>query len=230
MEGNDNPTQLTPEVAVLFSGGRDSSLTIARLALAGHAVLPVRFTTGTGVASDLPMIREAELAASFPHHVAPSVTLPAYGLIRRVAIADVEADFRNFDGKNLILLGEMMALTTVAIRHCLQTGINRLATGATAYQAEMPEQRPVALDFFRDFCATYAVEYLTPVVECVSADEVKYELWDLGVSTKSLEGISIFSDSFSRAEDNTIERYLNAKRSVCDQFLARNSAHVNPSE
>lgn len=217
---SDHP-QLPPDTALLFSGGRDSSLALVRLALAGRSVQPIRFQTGTGVPSDLPSVRETELRRAFPALVRPSIVLPAYGLIRRVAIERIEDDFREFDGKNLILLGEMMALTTVAIRHCQAAGVKNLAVGTTAYQSDMPEQRAVAIEFFTQFCAQSGVAYLTPVADCESADDVKYQLWDLGVSTKSLEGISIFSDSFSRASDDTILRYLHAKESICQEFLDR---------
>ena len=222
-------TALTPEqeqlpratVAALFSGGRDSSLAVARLAIQNELVQPLRFVTGTNIPSELPGIREEELRRALPGKILPAVTLSAYGLVRRVAIAMIEDDFARFSGKNLVLLGEMFALLTVGLGFCLREDIPAIAFGATSYQSDMPEQRKVAVDFFHNFTRSHGIELRTPVADCASADDVKYQLWDLGISTKSLEGISIFSDSFSFAADSVVLDYLRQKRPICDEFLQR---------
>lgn len=47
--------------------------------------------------------------------------------------------------------------------------------------------------------------YQSPVYEFAQlADDVKYLLLQLGISTKSLEGISIFADSFTTPSDDVI--------------------------
>ena len=203
----------------MFSGGRDSSLAVVTYARAGTTVRPLRFLTGTGIPSDLPELRFAEIKRAFPRRTMEPVTLPAYGLVRRIAIADIEADFREFGGKNLVLLGEKLAITAASLVYCLANEIDVLADGSSGYQQEMPEQRGVALEFFADLANEVGISYEAPISSYTSADQVKYELWDCGISTKSLEGISIFSDSFSTPDDATIDRYLRAKRHIALQYI-----------
>jgi predicted subunit of tRNA(5-methylaminomethyl-2-thiouridylate) methyltransferase len=217
-DGDDNGS---PDVAVMFSGGRDSSLAVLSYALQGLNVLPLRFVTGLGIHSPLPEHRLAELQQAAPERILPSITLPAYGLVRRIATATIEEDFANYSGKNLVLLGEKLALHGVATALCIKSNIARLADGTSGYQADLPEQRPCAIEFFRSFASAYSIEYETPILPFTSEDEVKYQLLDFGVSTKSLEGISMFADAFSYASDLDVHRYLTHKRPIAEDFIAR---------
>src|SRR5262245_19024364 len=104
------------EVVVMFSGGRDSSLAAVKYCLSGHAVQLLRFTTGIGIPSTLPEVREMELRSRFGSLLLPSRPLvPVYGLVRKIAIASIEEDFRRFGGRNLVLLGEKLAIHAASL-------------------------------------------------------------------------------------------------------------------
>ena len=94
-----------------------------------------------------------------------------------------------------------------------------LATGYTKYEHEYHEQDPVAVDWLRDFCASFGVELVLPVLDYTSADHVKYALLNFGVSTKSLEAVSLFGDTFSAASSVTITEYLEAKAETCRSYV-----------
>jgi predicted subunit of tRNA(5-methylaminomethyl-2-thiouridylate) methyltransferase len=214
-----------PVVAVMFSGGRDSSLAAVIYCTGGFRVKLLRFTTGFGIPSPLPEIREAELRKRFDDAILPTPEpIVVYGLVRRIAIAEIEDDFRQFDGKNLVLLGEKLALHAASIVHCLNNEIEILADGTSGYQTEMPEQRDTAIDFFRELARRYGVRYETPVKAASSSDEVKYALLEAGISTKSLEGISMFADSFSIADDATVGAYLEFKKAHALNYIERFAA------
>lgn len=211
-----------PVVAVMFSGGRDSSLATVIYCMGGFRVQLLRFATGFGIPSPLPAIREAELRNRFGDAILPTPEpIGVYGLVRRIAVAEIEDDFRQFDGKNLVLLGEKLALHAASIVHCLNFETEILADGTSGYQSDMPEQRDTAIDFFRELARRYGVRYETPVKSANSSDEVKYALLEAGISTKSLEGISMFSDSFSLADDATIRAYLESKKSHAMNYIER---------
>jgi hypothetical protein len=214
-----------PVVAVMFSGGRDSSLAAVIYCTRGSRVQLLRFMTGFGIPSLLPEIREAELRNRFDDKILPTPEpIGVYGLVRRIAVAEIEDDFRLFDGKNLILLGEKLALQAASIVYCLNNGIEVLADGTSGYQAEMPEQRNTAIEFFQDLAQCYGVRYETPVKSATSSDEVKYSLLEAGISTKSLEGISMFADSFSMADDDTVRAYLEFKKTHAVSYIERFAA------
>lgn len=209
-------------MAVMFSGGRDSSLAAVIYCTRGFRVQLLRFITGFGIPSPLPEIREAELRSRFEDTILPTPEpIGVYGLVRRIAVAEIEDDFRRFDGKNLVLLGEKLALHAASIVYCLNNGIEVLADGTSGYQADMPEQRGTAIDFFRELAQRYGVRYETPVKAAASSDEVKYALLEAGISTKSLEGISMFADSFSMAADDTVRAYLEFKKAHAVSYIER---------
>ena len=205
----------------MFSGGRDSSLAAVTYCLRGRDVQLLRFSTGLGIPSPLPDIREAELRARFKDQLLPSVLIPIHGLVRAISIATIEDDFRRFNGKNLVLLGEKLAIHAASLTYCLENQIDTLADGTSGYQAEMPEQRPVAIGFFRDLSTRYGIRYETPIAETGSELDVKYALLEAGMSTKSLEGLSMFADSFTQADDQTILAYLRSKEHLASSYIER---------
>ena len=70
----------------------------------------------------------------------------------------------------------------------------------------------MAKSFLMEMMAQFDINYQSPIYEFAqSADDVKYRLLQLGISTKSLEGISIFADSFSTPSDEVILAYLKDK-------------------
>jgi predicted subunit of tRNA(5-methylaminomethyl-2-thiouridylate) methyltransferase len=219
-----------PIAAVMFSGGRDSSLAAVIYCTRGFRVQLLRFRTGFGIPSPLPEIREAELRTRFHDTILPTPDpIGVYGLVRRIAVAEIEDDFRQFSGKNLVLLGEKLALHAASIVYCLNNEIEILADGTSGYQAEMPEQRDTAIDFFRELAQHYGIQYETPVKSATSDNDVKYALLEAGISTKSLEGISMFADSFSIADDDTVRSYLELKKAHAVSYIERFAANA-PSE
>lgn len=220
----------SPDVAVLFSGGRDSSLAAVRYCMSGRTIRLLKFTTGLGIPSNLPLIREQELRRTFPRFIADDTPLiPIQGIVRKFALADIESDFRTFAGKNLVLLGEKLALHCAAIIYCLRCSIGIIADGTSGYQMEMPEQRTVAVDFFRDLSRAFGIRYETPVIGYASSQEVRFALLEAGLSTKSLEGLSMFADTFSYANDDTILAYLNSKRESAISLVAEHTATIRTS-
>lgn len=111
-----------PQVAVLFSGGRDSSLAACLFALKGYRVHLLSFVSGIGIKSDISDYRYNELHTRFPHHILGRESIPIFGLFRKIAIVNIEEDFAKYK-VNLILVGEKMAMHAAAIVYCQQHAI-----------------------------------------------------------------------------------------------------------
>ncbi len=74
----------------------------------------------------------------------------------------------------------------------------------------------------------FGIQYRSPIYESSQSEEdVKYRLLQLGISTKSLEGISIFGDSFSAPSDETVFAYLHEKAPVALNIIKFLSGDVD---
>lgn len=207
------------EVVVLFSGGRDSTLVACLLALKGIKLHLLTGNCGLGVGTEIVETRFQELSRKFSDNIVIWQTLDIKGLLGAIAFRNIEDDFREYH-KNLILLGEKMALHTEAVLYCLSLGIKYIADGTVKYQEHLAEQTPEAVTFFRKFSEEYGIQYLTPIIGASSEDQVKDSLFILGISTKSLESISLLSDSFSKPDEGVSALYLERKKPICTRYIA----------
>lgn len=206
------------KVAVLFTGGRDSSLVASLEALQGKEVHLLTCDSGIGIGSELSEIRVEQLMRRFPGQITGRTVLPTYGLFRSIAIEHLEADFKRW-GINLVLLGDKLAIHTAATVYCLQNNISRLVDGCVGYQEDLAEQKEVAIDLLKEFEKQYKIEYDSPIYNYGSKDDVKYTLLTLGLSSKSLEGVSIFGDAFSEPSDQQVTEYIIDKLPICHRHI-----------
>ncbi|WP_433397175.1 hypothetical protein [Streptomyces sp. CA-146814] len=184
--------------------------------------------TGATIETDVVPLRVEEITRAFPavsveHHLTHSS-----GIFRRVAIADIESDFARYR-TNLILLGHQMAIQCEGVALALQRNIRRVVSGFSSYQAhEYMEQIPEAVAFSRKFFQSYGLHFETPIEPYRTLDDVKFQLLDFGVTTKSLEAVSLFADSFSVAEVDSVMAYMESKLSVCRSYIKLKTG-VDPS-
>jgi hypothetical protein len=141
------------------------------------------------------------------------------GLFRRIALTNIEADFDRYR-KNLIVLGSQLAMHTEAVLYSIHNDTTVIASGFAGYQSFYAEQMPAAIDELKRFVAGYGLTYVTPVYDYQSDDQVKYGLLDFGVSTKSLEAVSIFSDTFTPPAPQQAVEYLKDKFPICHDYIA----------
>lgn len=204
---------------VMFTGGRDSTLAACKLMLRDIPVHLYSGNSGCSLHRGILSHRVQELKQRFGGLVVTHVIGDVSGSFRSIAIEHLEEDILKYR-KNLVLLGEKIALHAHIVDYCKRFGIDTINDGIAYYQKEFPEQRHVAKDYFVDFLKEYGITYNSPIYEFAkSADDVKYRLLQLGISTKSLEGISVFADSFTTASDETILSYLHAKEELCRDII-----------
>jgi len=204
---------------VMFSGGRDSTLVAASLMLQGIPVHLFSGNSGCSLHRGLLALRVDELRARFGDLVVTHVVSDISGAFRSIAIANIENDILTHR-KNLVLLGEKIAIHAHAVDYCHRHGIFIMNDGIARYQQDYPEQRIVAREYFEEFLAGYGIDYRSPIYEfATSGEDVKYRLLQLGLSTKSLEGVSIFGDSFSTPSDETIMAYLHEKEALSQDII-----------
>ena len=99
-----------------------------------------------------------------------------------------------------------------------------MADGSTERQKRYGEQREVSLEFIKEFYQEYDIEYKYPIYN-LDKKEIKYGLFDRGITIQSLEDTCLFSNTFSIAEDETIEKYLDSQKIICKKLVERGLAH-----
>ncbi|MED4130475.1 hypothetical protein [Shouchella miscanthi] len=206
------------KVAVLFTGGKDSTLVASLEALKGNEVHLLTCNSGIGIKSELSELRVKELKERFPNQIHSRTILPTYGLLREIAILNIEEDFKKW-GVNLVLLGDKLAIHAAATVYCLEKNITNIVDGCVGYQEELAEQKEVAISLFSDFEREYGIRYQCPIYNYGSKMDVKYSLMKLGLSTKSLEGVSIFGDAFSEPTNQIVEEYIKEKLPICHEHV-----------
>lgn len=205
---------------VMFTGGRDSTLAACHLMLQGIPVHLYSANSGCSLHRDVLSYRVDELKRRFGGLVVTHCVQDISGSFRSIAIEDLEADILKYR-KNLVLLGEKVAIHAHVIDYCKRMNLKVINDGITSYQKEFPEQRLVAKEYFVKFIAEYGIEYNSPIYEFAqSSDDVKYRLLQLGISTKSLEGISVFADSFTVPSDEVILGYLKDKEAHAHDIIS----------
>ena len=183
---------------VLFTGGRDSTLAACTRMLQN---IPVQLLT---MNSGCSLHRDVLISGAF----------------RSIALINIESDMKKYQ-KNLILLGEKLAIHVHAVAVCKKTGLAVVNDGLTRYQIEFAEQRETARTFFYDWMAEFGIEYRSPIYDYATTEErVKIRLAQLGLSTKSLEGATMFADSFSTPSDEVVHEYLVNKRRIAQDILS----------
>ncbi len=206
---------------VLFSGGRDSSLAACLEARATQSVVLLTAQTGATIPTTVSDIREDEIRQAFPLVQFERVRPHAAGIFRRLAIADIESDFARH-GTNLILLGHQMAIQCEGIIEALRRGGQRVVSGFSHYQSPaFMEQTPEAIAITKRFFREYSLEFAVPIAKYETLDDVKFALLDFGVTTKSLEAVSLFADSFSPPRPGAIEEYMESKLDTCRAYIDR---------
>lgn len=207
------------DVAILFSGGRDSTLAAIKAHRQGRYLHLLSFESGLGYAgSALRSVRLREMQECWSDQAFVHRTVPTYGLTRQVCFVDIVSDILE-DRIQLILLGEFLAMLAAGIYYCKEYALDKLAFGAVRYQSALAEQQPRAIQCFRDICGRYEITFETPVYDVDSETYVKMELMDAGFSTKSLEGSSLLSDIDDSPDPATVVRYINRKSHVIDSYL-----------
>lgn len=228
-------------VAVMFSGGRDSTLAAAYYAERGCAVHLLTFENGSHQAIEIVRSRVKELRSRWPEEVRIWNILSCSKALRDIALMTLTADVRLY-GEQLVCLGSAFAMVARSIDYCVSRSVPTLAVGYAAYQRHYPEQSPAAIQFFAAFAKEYHVDFRCPGQSRETEEEAKVMLDALGLSPKALEATGMWDWTYpENVGQEIIEQYLTAKsdiarrfiaslqsfRSACDQLTMRSSEGTN---
>ncbi|MBQ3519653.1 MAG: 7-cyano-7-deazaguanine synthase [Clostridia bacterium] len=210
---------MTKQCAMLFSGGLDSSFAACKMLEQGYDIELLHFDQGALISNNLSLIRLKELSEAYPKAKINIHNLNTSGLFRKVALTTLESDILKYK-ISLVCLGCKLAMHIQSIIFCKNNGITVIADGATKRQNRYSEQREIAIEYIKKLYNEYGIEYLNPVY-FFEKKEIKYGLFDRGITIQPLEDTCIFSNTFTVASDIVIEQYINEKYNLCKKLIER---------
>lgn len=190
---NLNKKRTNKDVLLLYSGGKDSTLTALRLKKAGFNVYFMHFDNGYMLDTDKPYLTFKNTFANCPGYYFDYEN-------HAINIKEIFVDYfskwqkdKDWDLTSNSLSSEIkclscrMAMYTRALQYAREHDFKYLAEGARISQQFMIEQ-PKMLNYFKELANNYGIKILYPVLNIEDDELEKKELLENGFSTKSWEG------------------------------------------
>lgn len=153
------------EIALMFSGGLDSTATALRLAEQHERVHLVTYRNGYGhFRHDRSRRRAQELrrAAGDKFTFTLISTKQAF---EQIVVRSIGADYRRFGSGFVWCLGCKLAMHARSALFCLRRGLLTMADGSNSDTDEMVEQSLLSLSLIRFFYEDLGVDFGTPVYD-----------------------------------------------------------------
>lgn len=162
------------EIALMFSGGIDSTATAARLADRYDRVHLLTYKNGYGhyyfhrVAQRVDELNR-KLGSRFVHTL-----ISTKGHFDKILVDTVAADYRKYRSGFVWFMGCKMAMHMRSAMYCLEHGLQHMSDGSNEDTNEMVEQMLISLTLIRQFYAGFDVHFGTPVYEVRRDDSRRY--------------------------------------------------------
>lgn len=162
---------MNEEVALMYSGGVDSTAAAVKLLETFERVHLLTWHTGHGVVNRGGAAPGARvLMGRYPHRV-----LHAQGSTRELfdsLLHDLLVEqLRRWRSRFVWCLSCKLSMHAATLRYCLDHGLSHAADGSSPLTPYFVEQSAPALEWFRDFYARHGVTFHTPVATFVSREE-----------------------------------------------------------
>ena len=155
------------EIALMYSGGSDSTLTARRLARTHDRVHLVTYRS-----FGIILVRQSErhyrqLCARFGGERFVRAIIDNRWL-HRALLKGLASDYVRYcqgTAPGVICLACKMAMHARTLIYCLQHGVPEAADGATRFQTDHPECMPDVLNALRQMYADYGVRFTSPIYD-----------------------------------------------------------------
>jgi len=196
---------------LLFSGGRDSTLSAVKLADQYNVVNLLTITADHLHGIDMVKDRLSELSGKiknmgtwYLYEQQPNV-LTNYDLFAPTCLP-CHSDY-----------------ISIAVRLCIAKKISILSLGYVKYQSHWPEQTPLAVKILREIISYYGISLELPVYDYDCKDDAILELDRLGLSPVAMEQKCERQTSNIELKDDLLENELVKWRQVIMNNLTKKS-------
>ena len=230
------PTE-SNEIALLFSGGIDSSVAAAMLAEQYDRVHLLTFRNGFGHWGFRRVRKRVEeLKAQHPGRIVFHEG-STKALFREVTVDTVLQDRKEFGGNFIWCMGCKLSMHTTAIKYCKEHGIPAVADGSSGDTQEMVEQSLVSISMTTHLYEDHGIRFETPVYD-MTRDEKRawltargYRLGlqigdrHLGVQPTCHAGelaylSYVLFNKQVKNDERSVTAFVEAKRPILDRAIA----------
>ncbi len=167
---NSDPTD---PIALLFSGGVDSTVAACRLAEKHEHVYLVSYENGYGhYKLDRTARRAEEVEQRYPGKITHSI-ISIQDLFERMVINTLDEDYKKYGSGFVWCMGCKLAMHTRTIIYMVENDIYRVADGSSFATSEMVEQMPLSVAKIRGFYCDYGFPFRNPVYTDLREDSIK---------------------------------------------------------
>ncbi len=183
-------TDVAPEntdVALMFSGGLDSSAAALELARQYRRVHLLTYRNGFGhffvdrsrqrAAAIREALKDTPGAGEIVHEV-----LSTRDHFDQLLVKSAVADFKEYKSGFIWCMGCKLAMHARSAAYCLENGITKMTDGSNSGTDEMVEQSLLSLSMVRAFYKRFDIDFFTPVYE-QTREQSRKTLEKLGVRT-----------------------------------------------
>lgn len=169
------------EVALMFSGGVDSTMSAIVLAKEYDKVHLLTYNNGYGhVFMKYTKRRVDELTKKFGDKFVYKLS-STKDLFESITVNNVAKELMRHKSGFVWCMGCKLAMHTKSIIYCLENGINKMADGSSKSTNDMVEQKPFSLALIKSLYERFNIDFHTPVYNIPRKDEIK-ELKRLGMN------------------------------------------------
>lgn len=159
------------DVAVLFSGGVDSTTVAVLAAERFKRVHLLTFNTGFLYNVDLSRKHVVTLKELFGDDAIRHELIDIRRVWRAVQRTNVTTDLRRYRSWFILCMGCKLTMHAATIRYCREHGIHHAYGGENVCQDQYPEQKQAILDELQHLYQDYSITYESPVYDYTSMEE-----------------------------------------------------------
>ncbi len=160
------------EIALMFSGGIDSTMAACLLAELYDRVHLLTYHNGHGTAHmGKTRARVDELRARFGRDRFVHLLTTTKSLMETVVVDDLVETYATYRSGFVWCMGCKLAMHARSAIYCLENGIAEMSDGSSGSTQEMVEQMLVSLSLIRAFYAHYGIAFTTPVYDIPREEE-----------------------------------------------------------
>lgn len=212
------------EVAILFSGGLDSTAVASQYLVEGKTVELLTFMNGAQKWLNLAE-RKAEMIVQVYPNQCSSLILDCTYLFHELAIASLEEDVKNYG--NLICVGCKFAMLAEVIVYCRMKNISVLADGFRRAQNYYPEQTPQFINIASELASSYGISYIHPLYDCDDCSTEDIAL-SASIPTSPMQAYCLFERNHV-GDPSFVSAYLQGKLSNVRNYIERRIKYIGES-